>query len=103
MYYATFDNRKLNNFTLEEWETLPFKNIKTISFDNNQLTKLPHLNKLINLMIKNKSFSSLRCFTEVEKSPYKITSSNLEKNDIDGILIEFPLLITKFLGKIIVQ
>ena len=49
MYYATFDNRKLNNFTLEEWETLPFKNIKTISFDNNQLTKLPHLNKLINL------------------------------------------------------
>ena len=34
------------------------------------------LNKLINLMIKNKSFSSLRCFTEVEKSPYKMWIKN---------------------------
>ena len=27
-------------------------------------------------MIKNKSFSSLRCFTEVEKSPYKMWIKN---------------------------
>ena len=36
-----------------------------------------------------------------QKSPYKITSSNLNKNDNNGILIEFPLLVTKFLGKTI--
>jgi len=36
-----------------------------------------------------------------EKSPYKITSSNLEKNNHNGILIEFPLMVTKFLGKTI--
>ena len=36
-----------------------------------------------------------------EKIPYKITSTSLEKNDEDGILIEFPLLVTKFLGKTI--
>ena len=36
-----------------------------------------------------------------EKLPYKITSSNLEKNNENGTLIEFPLLVTKFLGKTI--
>jgi len=36
-----------------------------------------------------------------EKSPYKITSSNLEKNNENGTLIEFPLLVSKFLGKTI--
>lgn len=34
-----------------------------------------------------------------EKSPYKITSSSLDKNDENGVLLEFPLLVTKFLGK----
>jgi len=34
-----------------------------------------------------------------EKSPYLITSNNLEKNTSNGILTEFPLLVTKFLGK----
>ena len=36
-----------------------------------------------------------------QKSPYKISSKNLEKNDPDGSLIEFPLMVTKFLGKTI--
>jgi len=36
-----------------------------------------------------------------EKSPYKISKSSLEKNDESGCLIEFPLLVTKFLGKTI--
>jgi hypothetical protein len=36
-----------------------------------------------------------------QKSPYKISSNNLEKNDPDGYLIEFPLMVTKFLGKTI--
>ena len=34
-----------------------------------------------------------------EENPYKITSNNIEKNNIDGKIIEFPLLVTKFLGK----
>ena len=36
-----------------------------------------------------------------QKSPYKISSKDLEKNDPDGSLIEFPLMVTKFLGKTI--
>lgn len=36
-----------------------------------------------------------------EKSPYRITSSSLDKNDENGILLEFPLLVTKFLRKTI--
>ena len=36
-----------------------------------------------------------------KKFPYKITNSSLGKNDPDGTLIEFPLMVTKFLGKTI--
>ena len=43
--------------------------------------------------------TSMYGLASAEKSPYRITSSNLEKNNSNGILIEFPLLITKFLGK----
>ena len=34
-----------------------------------------------------------------EIKPYKISSNSLEKNDPNGKLIEFPLMVTKFLGK----
>jgi len=43
--------------------------------------------------------TSLYGLPSAEKSPYLITSNNLEKNSSDGVLIEFPLLVTKFLGK----
>ena len=36
-----------------------------------------------------------------QRSPYKITSINLDKNDPNGTLIEFPLMVTKILGKTI--
>ena len=36
-----------------------------------------------------------------ERFPYKITNSSLGKNDPNGTLIEFPLMVTKFLGKTI--
>jgi polysaccharide deacetylase family protein (PEP-CTERM system associated) len=45
--------------------------------------------------------TSLYGMPDAEKSPYKITSEHLEKNNEDGKLIEFPLLVTKFLGKTI--
>jgi len=34
-----------------------------------------------------------------ETKPYRISSNSLEKNDPNGKLLEFPLLVTKFLGK----
>jgi len=45
--------------------------------------------------------TSLYGLPSAEKSPYRITSNNLAKNNNAGILIEFPLLVTKFLGKTI--
>ena len=45
--------------------------------------------------------TSMYGLASAEKSPYRITSNNLEKNNSNGILIEFPLLVTKFLGKTI--
>jgi polysaccharide deacetylase family protein (PEP-CTERM system associated) len=45
--------------------------------------------------------TSMYGISNAEKSPYKISSTSLEKNDHKGILIEFPLMITKFLGKTI--
>lgn len=36
-----------------------------------------------------------------QRSPYRITASSLDKNDRNGTLIEFPLLVTKILGKTI--
>jgi polysaccharide deacetylase family protein (PEP-CTERM system associated) len=43
--------------------------------------------------------TSMYGFASAEKSPYRITSNNLEKNNSNGVLAEFPLLVTKFLGK----
>lgn len=34
-----------------------------------------------------------------ETKPYRISSSSIERNDPNGKMIEFPLLVTKFLGK----
>ena len=45
--------------------------------------------------------TSMYGIPNAEKFPYRITSSNLEKNNNNGVLIEFPLLVTKFLGKTI--
>jgi len=35
------------------------------------------------------------------KNPYKISSDSLEKDNPNGKLVEFPLMVTKFLGKTI--
>jgi len=36
---------------------------------------------------------------DAERKPYKISSDHLEGNSDQGKIIEFPLLVTKFLGK----
>lgn len=38
-------------------------------------------------------------FTNCQKSPFKISSSSLTKNDPNGKLLEFPLSVGKFFGK----
>ena len=45
--------------------------------------------------------TSMYGMPKAQRSPYKITSVNLNKNDPNGTLIEFPLMVTKFLGKTI--
>ena len=45
--------------------------------------------------------TSMYGMSSAEKNPYRITDSCLEKNDPNGVLMEFPLLVTKFLGKTI--
>jgi len=45
--------------------------------------------------------TSMYGMASAQKSPYRITSNNLGGNDHNGTLIEFPLLVTKVLGKTI--
>ena len=43
--------------------------------------------------------TSLYGIPNAEKKPYKISSKFLEGNSNDGTIIEFPMMVTKFLGK----
>ena len=43
--------------------------------------------------------TSLYGIPNAEKKPYKISSKFLEGNSSDGKIIEFPIMVTKFLGK----
>jgi peptidoglycan-N-acetylglucosamine deacetylase len=43
--------------------------------------------------------TSLYGIPDAEIKPYKITSENLKNNSNDGKILEFPLLVTRFLGK----
>jgi polysaccharide deacetylase family protein (PEP-CTERM system associated) len=43
--------------------------------------------------------TSMYGFSKAETKPYKISSRSLEKNDPQGKLLEFPLLVGRFFGK----
>ena len=43
--------------------------------------------------------SSMYGHTNAQESPYKISSNSIENSDLNGKLIEYPLLVTRFLGK----
>lgn len=43
--------------------------------------------------------TSMYGLPNAETRPYKISSSSLEKNDVNGKLLEFPLAIGRFMGK----
>ena len=64
------------------------------------------INELVNFGYKYDSSivptkTTMYGMPSAEKAPYKISSSSLDKNDPNGKLTEFPLLITKILGKTI--
>ena len=43
--------------------------------------------------------TSMYGLPDAQESPYKISSKNIKQHNSDGIITEFPLLVTKFLGK----
>lgn len=43
--------------------------------------------------------TSMYGIADAEKKPYKISSASLDKNDPNGKITEFPIMVTKFLGK----
>ena len=43
--------------------------------------------------------STMYGFPDAELKPYKISSSSLKQNSLNGKIWEFPILVTKFLGK----
>jgi len=43
--------------------------------------------------------TSMYGLPNAQESPYKISSKNIEQHNSDGIVTEFPLLVTKFMGK----
>ena len=43
--------------------------------------------------------TSMYGLPDAQESPYKISSKNIEQHNSDGIVTEFPLLVTKFMGK----
>ena len=43
--------------------------------------------------------SSMYGHANAHESPYKISSNSIEDSDVNGKLIEYPLLVTRFLGK----
>lgn len=43
--------------------------------------------------------TSMYGLPEAQREPYRISSRSIEKNDPEGKLLEFPLLVTRFLGK----
>ena len=45
--------------------------------------------------------TSMYGISGAERNPYKISSNSIDKNDPNGNLLEFPLLVTKFFGKTI--
>ena len=93
---------------LKEFEKLT--NGKSIGFRAPTFSLNKKSSWIIDELIKNRykydssimpAKSSMYGIPNAQKSPYRITSSNIEKEDPNGTLVEFPLMVTKFLGKTI--
>ena len=93
---------------LKEFSQLTNKKSKgfrapTFSLNNKSSWAIDHLAKFnyiydSSVMPVN---SGLYGLSDAQKEPYYISSKSIEKNDPDGKIIEFPLMVTKFMGKTI--
>jgi polysaccharide deacetylase family protein (PEP-CTERM system associated) len=93
---------------LEKFEKLTFGKslgFRAPTFSLNEKSSWA-INELVNNGYKYDSSiiptkTSMYGIPSAEKFPYKITESSLDKNDPNGTLVEFPLMVTRFLGKTI--
>jgi len=111
--FHTFNHSNLNDLTKEKFlnELDLFKKItnnKSTGFRAPTFSINHNTSWVIDALLeKNYVYDSsimptktqLYGFNNCELGPYKISSSSLTKNDPNGKLLEFPLMIGKFLGK----
>tara|TARA_Y100000817_G_scaffold310851_1_gene302111 strand:+ start:580 stop:1419 length:840 start_codon:yes stop_codon:yes gene_type:complete len=111
--FHTFNHSNLNDLTKEKFlnELDDFKkltNDKSTGFRAPTFSINHNTSWVIDALLeKNYVYDSsimptktqLYGFNNCELGPYKISSSSLTKNDPNGKLLEFPLMIGKFLGK----
>ena len=93
---------------LKEFEKLTYR--KSIGFRAPTFSLNKKSSWVIDQLVKNgykydssvmPAKTSMYGIPTAQKSPYRISSKDLEKNDPTGSLIEFPLMVTKFFGKTI--
>ena len=111
--FHTFNHSNLNDLTKEKFldELDIFKkltNDKSVGFRAPTFSINHNTSWVIDALIAKKyvydssimpTKTQLYGFNNCELGPYKISSSSLTKNDPNGKLLEFPLMIGKFLGK----
>jgi len=114
--FHTMKHNRLDSFNfkskfkkeLEEFEKLTFgksKGFRAPTFSLNKKSSWA-INQLVDAGYRYDSSvvpakTSMYGMPNANKSPYNISDTSLEKNDPKSDLIEFPLMITKFLGKTI--
>ncbi len=111
--FHTFNHSNLNDLTKEKFldELDIFKkltNDKSVGFRAPTFSINHNTSWVIDALIAKKyvydssimpTKTQLYGFNNCELGPYKISNSSLTKNDPNGKLLEFPLMIGKFLGK----
>ncbi len=111
--FHTFNHSNLNDLTKEKFlnELDDFKkltNDKSTGFRAPTFSINHNTSWVIDALLKKNyvydssimpTKTQLYGFNNCELGPYKISSSSLTKNDPNGKLLEFPLMIGKFLGK----
>ncbi|MBL77029.1 MAG: xylanase [Chloroflexi bacterium] len=111
--FHTFNHSNLNDLTKEKFldELDIFKkltNDKSVGFRAPTFSINHNTSWVIDALITKKyvydssimpTKTQLYGFNNCELGPYKISNSSLTKNDPNGKLLEFPLMIGKFLGK----
>ena len=75
--------------------TLLERDVKTFAPFFSAISFISALDAFLKVPVK----TSLYGIPDAETKPYKISSQNLKNNSDNGKILEFPLLVTRFLGK----